>query len=408
MKYKNIYTLPDSKYSKLKLILLSLSLLSLFCNLKFVIFVACSLLLFSFNSKSYTAFLKDIIPASIFVISMALISIILGNDSRYVILESRDVAIFFLVFALLKTISRFIFAKNEVVRVLINLFLCLAIIKVLILVYCFIKGIPATEIVRGIRELTGWGLQTYGVSDTFLARIQFPIDLASCFIIIFQMQYLKNNRSFFNWIILLLLFFSILMSMSRIFWFICIVNVFSFLFLINKGKLKLKYMLILLGFVILLSFLFYDSIMNIIQSRLSTSNNYYSDLERTIQDLKLKEKIQSAFLFGHGIGYYIPDYLRSYVDGYKYAYESQILATIMKIGIIGFFFFLICVIFICFNGYSSASIPLRLFLMRCVMLVLWLLSGYYNPLLFNVPAGMILYLTTQVNSSNFPTRDNHS
>lgn len=396
--------LYTDKYSKMKFFLLIIALVSLFGNLKFFIFVFCCMSLFIFNSKAYVAFLKDALPAFILIFSLAFFSIALGNSPRYVTLESRDIIIFFLVFILLKTTSKYIFREKEVINVLISLFVILAVIKVMILFYCILKGIPASEVVRGIREFTGWGLQTYDVQDTFLARIQFPIDLVSCFIIVFHLQRLKETRSLRNWIYLLLLLFSILMSMSRAFWFICLVNVFCFVFLVNKGRIKTTYFIVTIVLFIFLMAIFYNYIGSIIGSRLSSTNNYYSDLERTIQDMNIKEKISDAYWFGHGIGYYIPNYLRSYVDGYKYAYESQVLATIMKIGLVGFFLFIICVLYVCFRAQNLSSIPWNLFLLRLIMLILWIFSGYYNPLLFNVPAGMILYLTTEINRENLPGR----
>ncbi|HID4131997.1 TPA: O-antigen ligase family protein [Pluralibacter gergoviae] len=400
----NNFIIKNKKRMDIKNIILFIALLSLFCNLKFFIFIFCCIILFFYESKSFVLFVRDLIPATILILCFALISIIFGNDTKYILLESRDFLILFLVLVSLKVLSKYIFYNNEVVNQILNFFVALAIVKLAIMVYSISKGISASEVVKIISDFTGWELQTYDVQDTLVSRVQFPIDLASCFIIPFQLQNLKSSRKLKNWIILFLLYFSILVSMSRVFWFISLINTTCFFLIINKGRLRISYLIISLLMLLVFSALFYSSLSSIIETRLSTSNNYHSDLQRVIQDIKIKDKIEDALFFGRGVGYYIPDYLRSYVDANKYAYESQVLATIMKVGFVGFFMFVVTVIYIIFNNVRSSTLSPRLLTVKVVMIFLWIFSGYFNPLLLNVPAGIALYLVTKVDYQSFPEK----
>lgn len=322
----------------------------------------------------------------------------MGNDVRYITLESRDILIFFLVFITLKSMSRLCFNKYRVIKCIVNFFVILSVFKCLITIYCTLKGIPVSTIVDNIQKITGWGLQTYDVGDSNLSRIQFPIDLVSCFVIYFQWVMLREDKRLKNIVFLILLYLSILLTMSRIFWFITIVVTIGYFIFVNKVRFNLKYLSLALVLSVSLGVTFSGAVSEIVSTRLSSQNNYYSDLERQIQNIKIEDKINNKPLLGYGIGYYIPDYLRSYVDGYKYAYESQVLATIMKIGFIGFFIFILVVLITAFNDLrmlNSSTI-----FMRGIFFSLWIVSGYYNPLLFNVPAGMIMFLCSEINIMN--------
>lgn len=127
------------------------------------------------------------------------------------------------------------------------------------------------------------------------------------------------------------------------------------------------------------------AVQDIMESRFSAHNNDFSDGERKFQLNKLAEKIDAAPIFGHGIGYYIPSWIRA--GDAKYSYELQVPALVMQIGIVGvvllFGFIFLPILYLIRN---TKPLFLILFL---GMSVTWLLSGFFNPVLFSSSGGVV-------------------
>ena len=381
--------------------ILFIALLSLFLSLKFFVYAILIMCLLLINTSQITSFLKNIIPFLLVISLLVLFSFLktsLGNQLPYPIYEARDIFISVFIMVTLCSLKGVVVNKTQVIKYLTVLSCLVALAKFIILIYCIKNGINPSYIVHQISDATGWQLMTYDIDDSLISRIQFPVDLVGCFLIYFQTKIAIESKSKKNTIILGLLFFSSLITMSRAFWFISVV-LFALAFFVSENKKsKRKYIFFILFSSVAIYGVMYESINSIIASRLDSSLNSSSDYTRQLQNDSLEKSFYESPLLGHGIGYFIPTFIRGEGDN-KYAYESQLLSMLMKLGIIGFCALLSSIFYVVFSSSDqrvSGGRNSKVFLLKFVFVSLWLFSGAVNPLLFSVPGGMVLYLAASV------------
>jgi len=378
-------------------VIMFIALLSLFLSLKFVFFLFFILILSLVNTSQIVMMIKSMLPFLCVILLLIFYSLSgdsIGNQLPFPFLESRDIIISVLIVSSLCSMKESVVSRKSIIRSLISISVFISFGKLLILIYCFKNGINPSTIVHAISDATGWQLMTYDVDESLLSRIQFPIDLVTCFLVYFQVKFLIEVRSKINLAILFLLLFSVLITMSRAFWFISVVMLFTALLTSKNKKEKKKYIFIIIAFSVLIYGLFYQSVNSIVMSRVNNSQNTASDFTRALQNRNLSNSFLEKPILGHGIGYFIPSYIRG--EGLnRYSYESQLLSLFMKLGIIGFISIITSLLYIVYynrrlcltNTKNKESI-------RVVFISLWLFSGAVNPLLFAVPGGIILFLLT--------------
>lgn len=369
------------------------ALISLYLSFKFFIFFGITFC-FIFRSKTAVVyFFSNLIFPVLLLLFLFFYSLSLGNQLPYPLLESRDILITVLELLLLNALVLSLRGAEKVINALMKIACMVGFLKFVITVYCIATGINASLLVENISKITGWQLMTYDVDQSFISRIQFPIDLCSCFLIYFSSVKIIKKLSLYDVIIFSGIVFSVLITMSRAFWFIAIVMFLLAIYNNLKNKRSFKYISLISLFLAFGYLATYDTTNQIISDRFNTNLTSASDEARTIQNGLLYPQFQQAELFGKGIGYFIPYFTRGEGDN-KYAYESQLLAMFMKLGIFGF------ITLLCWFLYTSFSfeknIGFKLLFTKLIFFALWVFSGSVNPLLFSTPGGLVLFLCSNI------------
>lgn len=356
---------------------------------------------FFFNLKVASLFLVRIIPFLFVVVCFVLYSFSMGNEDLYIVGQSSDILLSIIIFLFLASISYNKYYSNKdysVVYRSIKFFLLLiSFLKILLIFLSAFIGFSIIDILEKISDIWKINLMTMGVGDTNLSRLQLPVDSVLPFCIYFLLfEFLKSNSKKIILIFqLLLLFISLILTFSRAFWLVTFILIFLFFVMNIELKQKIKFILSTTFLFFILSFI--PSIRNTLTSAVSArfgrdaaDANYYSDLERILQNRLLFSKFLEAPIFGNGFGYYLPNLIRS--SDVKYLYESQSLSILMNLGLIGtlILFGLIFYNIYYFNYQVSLGFINRIFV-PFFLFVIWVMLGSTNPLLFGASGGIILF-----------------
>lgn len=330
-------------------------------------------------------------PIITFLTFEILYSYVTGYRSEYILIQAKDIFVFFLI-VVICTVS---LPKNEMESIAVKVIvrgLCVAsCIKIIMLSFSFISGIPVSQVVGIISGFFKVTLMSLDVEDSSIGRVNFTSDAILPFaLFITASKVLKGNRDKKKYIASLLLFlllsFSALISMSRFYWATSILSVIlAAIGTINKSKSFISILVIVL---IVIFSLGSSSVQNMVSSRFSAHNNDNSDGARVVQYKKISHAIDNHPIMGGGLGYYIPDYIRS--DDAKYSYELQIPALIMQIGFFGTAILIFGVLIACFNYYRYMSFYYRVCYL--IFIFIWLSSGVFNPVLFSSSGGVVFLL----------------
>jgi O-antigen ligase len=234
-----------------------------------------------------------------------------------------------------------------------------------------------------------------GVGDTFITRLQIPMDSLVPFMLYFITKDMILGRGGNTAkVVFLLLVISLALTLSRSFWAQGILFIGLAILLEAKFSKILKISVLSAIFIGIIMFLtpLGDVIFALIDSRLNNQDsNASSDQERDFQNNALLNAISSHPLFGHGMGYYIPNALRSITT--PYLYESQTLSIIMDFGIIGVSVLLLIFLSTCISNALNVNGKNRVknLIMPLVCFSIWLLSGSVNPFLFGASGGIIIF-----------------
>lgn len=270
-------------------------------------------------------------------------------------------------------------------RLVLNAVIATAILKIGLIAYAVIRGIPVVDMVFMLGKVFGMDLMTMDLGAMF-GRVQFISDelIPLCiFIVLRHRDRLKIGKLGASLSVLLLLA-SVLFSFSRYFWGF---TAFAFVLGLLLGKRdKFQAVLILILGVSVLASL--PALIALYELRFSTEVAGGSDSQRTDQISALKDFFVAAPIFGHGLGSYTTQNIRGGTKAQRASYEVQLVALPAQIGLIGVTFF------IALGGYyynklwwqSSLNLPDRLGI--CLLLGFWIAAGITNPLLFHPLAGI--------------------
>ncbi|MBF7697727.1 hypothetical protein, partial [Acinetobacter pollinis] len=131
-----------------------------------------------------------------------------------------------------------------------------------------------------------------------------------------------------------------------------------------------------------------DSVQEMILLRFNSKTVDASDLERIIQQRSIYSAINDYPLMGNGLGYYIPNLIRS--DVAKYLYELQISALIMQFGILGFIILSIITLFPLFSQLKRKSF--LWFFVYFFIITIWLGGAMINAILFSSSSALVFAL----------------
>ena len=353
--------------------------------------------------KSMVKMIRYTLPFIIFILIEVIYSISNGNDLANIIGQSRDILLAIIVFAFLLSSSFTSMSVNyNIYKSLRNVFVFIGVVKILVIIFAAVTGTQVSDIISWFRDTWNIQMMSLGVQDSIFFRLQIPLDSAVPFMIYFVLQeiFKKKFEKKLLYLYLFILLISMLLTLSRAFWAETILMLGLCYIFEADSKRKLK---TFIATFVSLSFLYFltpvgDSINRVIESRFGSSanvNNVASDHERLIQNLSLSNAFFDSPILGHGLGYYVPNMIRS-VDT-KYLYESQTLSMLMDIGVLGCVVFLLLLLIVIFNQNRSIKSNVNSNFMVLVFIGLWIFSGSVNPLLFGASGGTILFMIANFN-----------
>ncbi|AVJ16951.1 O-antigen ligase [Serratia sp. MYb239] len=360
-----------------------------------------SIIFYLFTQKKiFARFAIAIVPYLIFLVAAALYSMQMNNNIGNIFGHARDILLAAIVALFLIECGRYSISNREIIYN--SLKICLSFIgaaKIFILVFAVVTGISALDIITWIRDAWDISMMKLGVGDTFLTRLQIPMDSVVPIMLYFITKDLILGRGgAATKYIFILLIISLALTLSRAFWAQGVFFI-GLAVLLEASFSKIVKISVLTMIVIGIVLFFTpvgDVIFTLIDSRLNNSKiNSASDQERIFQNRALFNAISTHPLLGHGMGYFIPNALRSTTT--PYLYETQTLSIVMDFGIIGasvlLFLFLSGCIMNALNVNGVKSVK-NLF-MPLVCFTVWLLSGSVNPFLFGASGGIIIFLFTR-------------
>ena len=251
---------------------------------------------------------------------------------------------------------------------------CASSLKIAMLLYAFIRGIPVTAMLDWIQSIFGVQLMGYDFESAF-GRFEFVSDniIPICIFALLCYRNLLSKHTARTLLMIALMVISSLFSFSRFLWAHTVMALVLGLLL---GK-KDRFQAILVGILSALTAFSLPFIIVVVSLRFSTSVVTDSDADRIQQVAALKNFITDAPWFGHGLGTYSHLVWRS-LDA-PYVYEAQLLALFGQVGIVGVFLLVVLMMsyFRWFrpNGQRSVMLSIGLFL----LLVGWLAGGFLNP-----------------------------
>ncbi|MDR7654221.1 O-antigen ligase family protein [Acinetobacter junii] len=383
-------TLTDSFLSFFIFVTIILPTGSLFgINLKMLSLVGVFLLLVISKKNNIlinTFFL--LIPVAFFLASSMLYSFIIFKfDDSFVLAQAKDILVFFLMFYILtqyaKLENKYEFIANTIVKALYFV----GLIKIIILLYAFYAGLPVSFVILSLSEFFNTPIMTYDVENTYIARINFTSDLIIPVSIFYMlMKFYRRGFTKFEAFMVLIILFSAFITMSRFQWvFSIIAIIFSIMMNINNKK-----SFIALIFISTISFfsLTFQSVQDALFARFDSKLVNASDIERIIQRQEIEKAIFDAPLLGNGIGYYIPNLIRS--DVAKYSYELQLHSLIMQLGLLGFLFIFFMILMPLIR--SARYMSVNMFICYFSLILIWISSALFNPMLFSSSAGISMAL----------------
>lgn len=320
----------------------------------------------------------------VFLCGYAFVALV--NQVNFIDSISHSIAIFSLFCVIFLSIA-LVYLDNKEGEALKRLIVfSVAIYSILKLLVCFLIGISffSPGAIQSFL-LYCFNFEFIGLDAGYFYRIHIPID----FLLPLVFLYINQNGSkcfspFMKKIINVVVLFSILISYSRLLYFILLVVLFflSFPFLKNKTTIK-KVIYVLLGITAVLCVSYFA--MDFVVERYSGKMAEASDGPRVEMYTALVEVINVFPIFGKGLGSSSESLIR-FVDMPWY-YELQWLSFIAQFGIVGFF-----VIF------GAALLPFLMVLFRrltyfsfsvLVTYFLWLGVGVFNGFMLTSSAGVI-------------------
>lgn len=288
-------------------------------------------------------------------------------------------------------------AKLQFLRTLIFSATVASSLKAGLVVFAMARGVPVTSLVNAIDRIFGVELMTMDLG-ALLGRIQFISDglIPLCVFAILCYRQRLRIGALASVASLTLLIFSMILSFSRYFWAYTLLGLAMGLILSRKDRVFA--FLTLTGLIATISTL--PLLNTLYQTRFSQEVAGQSDSARVEQIQALDSFFLDAPLFGHGLGSYTSRVVRSQSNA-KYGYEVQILALAGQMGLAGttLLAFLCAFYLRCLWPENRSELFRKSIL--CLLLLGWLASGLFNPLLMN-PVGALSYASIMCMGSLTP------
>lgn len=249
-------------------------------------------------------------------------------------------------------------------------------LKALIFAYALSRGVSVSVIMDGIAKAFGVQLMTFDLGDA-VGRIQYPSDtlVPVCLFAILCLRKKLGIGGFTSLVIVTCLLSSSIFTFSRFMW---IYTVFGALLGLAVGKKDRMHLLYFAGTGAVVAYTF-KALALVIGLRFSDQVVDSSDATRTEQKGALINFLKDAPFFGHGLGTYTSLVIRD--SDLYYNYEMQVIALAGQVGIVG----IALLLGIMVNYYRKAFSfrrGSRLYQVAVfLMLLLFLLSGFFNPYL---------------------------
>ena len=271
-------------------------------------------------------------------------------------------------------------------RLVVNAEIATALLKVGLVAYALIRGIPVVEMVALLSKVFGTDLMTMDLGSLF-GRVQFISDalIPICIFIVLRHRDRMHMGSLRAVLTILLLLVSVLLSFSRYFWAFTALAFFVGLLLGKRDRFQ-AILFITLALSIIVSL---PALVGLYQLRFSADVAGGSDLQRTEQIHALSAFFLDAPLLGHGLGSYTTQVIREQdTEVGRYGYEVQLLALSGQLGVVGMTLILGLTAYYYRNLWwnSPLNIPDRIGI--GLLLCFWIAAGLSNPLLFNPIAGV--------------------
>lgn len=351
------------------------------------------------DGASIVRLIRFLLPTVIFICFFSLYAFLSAASNGYVLFQAKDIFVFILMASIAYAFVKPARVESVIVNSIIDIMCIVAIIKIILTTVAFSTGVPVSTIVKYIADLFKIQIMTLDIESVALGRINFPSDSVLPIAVFFTACKVFNSGSQkSDYIKFGLICFSLLISMSRYQWAASAISlILAMSCYITKKKSVIS---IVIMFVAVISVVSIPSVNSMISERFNDKQTSSSDRTRNIQSNYLNEKIEQKPLMGYGLGYYIPGKTRSEVT--PYAYELQIPALVMQIGIVGttIIFFLITIPI----AMTMRGTKFKFKVSMAVITMLWLASGFFNPALFSSSGGaafLLLYALGNTRSLNW-------
>lgn len=278
----------------------------------------------------------------------------------------------------------------RLVRLILTAEVMTSLMKVSLIAYALIRGIPVVQVVTALSAAFGVNLMTMDLGALF-GRVQFVSD-ALIPVCIYSVLRHRDRLEYGAWrasVTILLLFVSVLFSFSRYLWIFSVVSLLLGLLLGKKDRFQLALTVVLILAVIaslpVLGAMY--------ELRFSTQVAGASDSERVAQSRALQEFFLDNPFLGHGLGSFTQQVTRENdSEASRYSYEMQLLALAGQVGLVGLSLLAALVLWYYRKLWSRGSMSLTDRAGITILLLCWFSVGLYNPLLLNPVAG-VSYIT---------------
>ncbi|MFC0229281.1 hypothetical protein [Serratia aquatilis] len=360
-------------------------------NVKFLsLFIVLVLALLSKNGRGFVSLFRGLFLPVLVLLIFLLITIANGRYINETNGQAQDILVFFIIatlgYSLIEKENRVSLITKTIVNCLVFLGFC----KLLILGYSVVSGLGVSSVVRAISAFFDTSLMIMESDEVSISRITFMSDyLLPIAMFLKTKEYISRKTGVLDTIILFLLMYSILVSMSRFLW---IISLASFIIAIVGDLKKRKSILIFVAMTSIAFFLIsLPSVQEIFEFRLASNGVIVSDSLREVQKSAIVSAFNNAPFFGNGIGYFTPRLIRS--DVARYSYELQIQALYMQMGVVGATSLLLIIIGTLLSQVKGLTI--KEFFTFALLITMWISGGFFNPVIISSTGGVaFLFLFT--------------
>jgi hypothetical protein len=222
-------------------------------------------------------------------------------------------------------------------------------------------------------------------------RLQTSVDIITPYLLLFVLNSERLGLKFpkgFRYAYIAVSLLSVLLSFSRYLIVVSWIALFLYWMTIRPIKQLMGALVVIFVLVMGVSALGPENVYKVIEKRLFSIDNYYSDQTRVDQVNAMTNEIACYPLLGKGLGGYATECVRD--DHLLHSYEVQWVAFTMQLGFVGvtliiFAFFVL--------GWRYFLPPYLLPKMTfAAMFLLWLVSGFTNPFLISLTSGIVYSL----------------